>query len=466
MAAKYIRQNLKKNEVKPGIVDYFQAVKMVVGKSGDSKSGIAFTQNKRKTLFQTDSAILFPNVKKSAIFNGDLIYAGFGWVDKESGYNDLENLKLKNKIVLISMGTPTSFKEESGGKKPSFNYSLELEKATNILKRGARGVVLVFSPFDDGSLFKRIQSQTSELAYSFATEKKQNSFSNIIITPAPVVDRLTGGPGTIRKYIENFMKDPVTVNTMAGISASVSIPYNEKEIPQKNVIAFIEGSDPVLKNECVVYMAHYDHLGVDKSGDVYNGADDNASGCAVLLELSRKFQSLEQKPKRSLVFLWVTGEEAGMFGSRYYTANPVFPLDKTLACINLDMAGRVFEPRDTVWKSSPKMVKDFDGIFVLSGTENPWLVDLNDQACSKLGLIPDKSLPSNFLRSSDHYQFYSKGVPILNYSTGYHADYHKPSDEISKINFQKMKRVADLCFEVGFQVANLPVTPSKLNAKP
>jgi Zn-dependent M28 family amino/carboxypeptidase len=162
----------------------------------------------------------------------------------------------------------------------------------------------------------------------------------------------------------------------------------------------------------------------------------------------------------------VTGEETGMFGSRYYVANPLFPLDKTIACINLDMVGRVFEPRDTVWKTSPKMVKDFDGIFALSGKENPWLVDISDAVCQQLGLIPDKSLPSNFLRSSDHYQFYSKGVPILNYATGYHADYHKPTDEVSKINFQKMKRVADLCFEVGSRVTNLqalPADPSKNN---
>lgn len=466
MAADYIRQTLENNGVKPGADGYFQKVGMIIGKTEDRESGIAFTSSDKKVLLQTDSVLMFPNSRKTAIYSGKLVYAGFGWEDKETGHNDLKNLSLKNKVVLVSMGTPASFKEELEGKKPSFNYSQELEKANRILKKGARGVILIFSPFDDGSLFRRIHSQVEGLNYSFLSDKKQVTPSNIVLTPSSVIDNLNNRQGSVKEYLENTAKEPsAKAGMFAGISALVSVPYTEKEIPPKNVVGVVEGSDPVMKNECLVYMAHYDHLGVDKSGDVFNGADDNASGCAVLLELARKFNSLEVKPKRSILFLWVTGEETGMFGSRYYVANPLFPLDKTIACINLDMVGRVFEPRDTAWKTSPKMVKDFDGIFALSGKENPWLVDISDAVCQQLGLIPDKSLPSSFLRSSDHYQFYIKGVPILNYATGYHADYHKPTDEFSKINFQKMKRVADLCFEVGSRVANLPALPANPSKK-
>jgi Zn-dependent M28 family amino/carboxypeptidase len=104
----------------------------------------------------------------------------------------------------------------------------------------------------------------------------------------------------------------------------------------------VGGSDPVLKDEFVVYMAHYDHLGIDTEGGVYNGADDNGSGTTVLLELAEAFSSMKSKPKRSILFLWVTSEEIGMFGSRYYSGHPVVPMGKTAACINIDMVGRVY----------------------------------------------------------------------------------------------------------------------------
>ncbi len=143
-----------------------------------------------------------------------------------------------------------------------------------------------------------------------------------------------------------------------------------------------------------------------------------------------------------------------MFGSQYYTENPIIQLEKTVACINIDMVGRVFESRDTVWQHSPKMVKDFDGLFTLTNDIWPDLKIINNESCERLGLIPDYELPAYFLRSSDHYSFHKNGIPILNYATGFHADYHKVTDEISKINFDKMKRVADLCFMVGLEIAN------------
>jgi Zn-dependent M28 family amino/carboxypeptidase len=226
-------------------------------------------------------------------------------------------------------------------------------------------------------------------------------------------------------------------------------------VDAKNVIGIVEGSHPELKQECVVFMAHYDHLGVNEDGDVYNGADDNGSGTVTLMEVAEAFSSLKEKPKRSIVFLWVTAEEIGLFGSRFYTENPVVPLEKTVTCINIDMDGRVYEPRDSVWKRSPKMVKDFDGLFTLSNQIWPELNEISNANCEKLGLIPDNSLPEHFLRSSDHYHFHNNNVPILNFATGYHADYHKVGDEVSKINFEKIKRVSDLCFLVGLEIANM-----------
>ena len=229
---------------------------------------------------------------------------------------------------------------------------------------------------------------------------------------------------------------------------------NTELISTQNVVGILEGSDTRLKDECIVFMAHYDHLGTDEEGNIFNGADDNATGCAILLELAEAFSQLTKMPRRSILFLWTTAEETGMLGSQHYAQNPVFPLEKTKAVINIDMAGRVYEPRDSVWKNSPKLVKDFNGIYTLISDFSPELDETTLSACNQLDLVPDKSLPDYFFRSSDHHHFHSREIPVLNLSTGYHADYHKVTDEISRIRFDKVKRVADLCILVGFEMAN------------
>ncbi|MCF6358073.1 MAG: M20/M25/M40 family metallo-hydrolase, partial [Draconibacterium sp.] len=276
----------------------------------------------------------------------------------------------------------------------------------------------------------------------------------VLIVMPEVADALLGGDGKYNKYLTGVAKGKKKIVSVKKRKVNLKFGSNSEPVEAKNIIGVVEGSDPVLKNEYVIFMAHYDHLGVGKDGDVYNGADDNGSGTVTLLEVAEAFTSLEQKPKRSIVFLWVTCEEIGMFGSNYYTDNPVFPLEKTVACINIDMDGRVYEPRDSVWNKSPKKVKDFDGLFTLCNDVWPGIKEINSANCNKLGLIPDYSLPSKFLRSSDHYHFHKNNIPIINYATGYHADYHKVGDEVSKISFEKMKRVADLCFLVGYEIAN------------
>ncbi|MFW5831489.1 MAG: M20/M25/M40 family metallo-hydrolase, partial [Prolixibacteraceae bacterium] len=221
-------------------------------------------------------------------------------------------------------------------------------------------------------------------------------------------------------------------NPVYTADSVTKLQHNNEHIVEyvqvKNIAGIITGSHPQLKEECVVFIAHYDHLGMDNNGQVYNGADDNGSGIVTLLEVAEAFSQLPEKPKRSIVFLWVSAEEVGLLGSQFYTQHPAFLLEKTVACINPDMVGRVYQPRDSVWQNSPKLVKDSDGIYTLANSFSPSLQAITDSFCTELGLIPDKSLPQCFLHSSDHYHFHSRGVPILNLSTGYHADFHKVSD--------------------------------------
>jgi hypothetical protein len=456
ITANYLVLQAKKIGLNPGDSDFIQPVDIIYSQPDPLNTKLIIRNSKGKVVFETTFLVGLFSGGETNTFSGELVYAGFGWVDDKSGYNDFKGINVKDKIVVCSTGTPATFLEDTKGQAVEYNFRLEQAKLKRVLGMGAKGVILLTSSYDKrNNNFNGIKGRMNRGSYSLKNSEKENAAINFVLTPPGLYKVFFGKTGSLKKELLNRVKNKETEPfILNGFLAEITVARQVTEMQGKNIIGFVEGSDPELKKECVVFMAHYDHLGINSDGDVFNGADDNGSGTVTLLEVANAFMALEEKPKRSIVFLWVTGEEIGMFGSLYYAGHPLFPLENTLACINLDMVGRVFESRDTVWKSSPKMVKDFNGLYTLSGDNCPELVKISDDACKRLRLVPDKTLPPDFLHSSDHYSFYRKGVPILNYSTGYHADYHKVTDEISKINFDKMKKVAELCFLVGYEIAN------------
>lgn len=459
ITAEYLKLNAEKIGLKPGAENYFQPVNVVSSEPDWDNTFVEIADNNGNVVYHSDSVIgLFRGGELDEL-KGKLVFAGFGLHDEKSGYNDFGKIDLKGKIVVYSAGSPESFKKREIFQ---WNNQMETSKMKTAISVGALGVIVVNSPLDENNnMYSRINRWMNGKGYRLGEHDKLIA-NNFVLTTSSFADVLLGEKGRFKKLLSKIAKKSKPNSFLIeGFAVNVRVKRKTQRINTKNVIGIVEGSDPKLKNECVVFMAHYDHLGVDESGEVYNGADDNGSGTVTLMEVAKAFISLKQKPKRSIVFLWVTAEEVGMLGSQYYSKNPVFPMEKTVACINIDMDGRVFEPRDTVWNKSAKKVKDFDGLYTLSNDIWPELKDINSSACKTLGLIPDYSLPSNFLRSSDHYHFHNNGVPILNYATGYHADYHKVGDEVSKINFDKMKRVADLCFLVGYEIANLDTIERK-----
>jgi hypothetical protein len=217
-----------------------------------------------------------------------------------------------------------------------------------------------------------------------------------------------------------------------------------------NVVGILEGSDPALKNEYVVYSAHMDHVGVGTpvAGDsIYNGADDDASGTIAVVEAAEAFAALTPRPKRSIIFLTVSGEEKGLWGSAYFADNPPVPVSGMVANLNLDMVGRN-------WK---------DTIAVIGKEHSDLGATLNrvGAAHPELGMRPiDDIWPEeNFYFRSDHYNFARKGVPILFFFNGVHADYHKPGDQTEKIDAEKEARIVKLAFYLGLEVANAAERP-------
>lgn len=446
ITADYLAENAKRMELKPGVENYFQKVELISTKP-DKNSFIEIVNTKGKLLFNTHSCINLSGAageKKDE--NSEVVLAGFG-------LTQLSESDIENKIVVIAQGNLEAFKK---GNSFRWNNRIERAKIRAISEKKPKAILVVTNPQDKkNNTFYQIKTWFSSERIQIKSQTKNKVEIPALVVLPEFADELLGRKGKYEKYLSSVVEKESGLSLIEDVKINLEIGVLEENVEAKNVIGVVEGSDPVLKNECVVFMAHYDHLGISKEGDIYNGADDNGSGTVAILELAEAFSSLETKPKRSIVFLWVTCEEVGLLGSNYYTENPIFPIEKTVTCINLDMVGRVFEPRDTVWNRSPKKVKGKDGLFTLSNNVWPKIKEISQLKCEELGLVPDTSLPDNFLRSSDHYYFHRKGVPTLNYATGYHADYHKVSDEVSKINFAKMKRVTELCFLVGFEIANL-----------
>ncbi|MBT6999352.1 MAG: M20/M25/M40 family metallo-hydrolase [Prolixibacteraceae bacterium] len=455
ITADYLKDYAQKIGLKPHIDDFFQSVGIIATMPGLGNIFIEVVNQKKKSVFNTNSVVSLNGRLDALELEGEeIVIAGFGWQDPGNSYDDFEGIDVAGKIVIYAQGNPDLYLK---GENFSWNNRQERAKFEKVFKQKPKAIIIASNPKDKkNNTFNRINRWNTRTKYFLNETNESSDEQAIFLTEPSFVDVLLGGKGRFKKYLNDISKNKKAYSFLVNdFKINLVVRGTSKLLDAKNVVGIIEGSDAVLKEECVIFMAHYDHLGVNNEGEIYNGADDNGSGTVTLMEVAEAFMSLDQKPKRSIVFLWVTAEEIGMLGSNYYTQNPVFPLDKTVACINLDMVGRVFEARDSVWDKSPKLVKDFDGLFTLSNDVWPKLEQINDSICSELGIIPDKSLPPGFLRSSDHYYFHEKGVPILNYATGYHADYHKVSDEVSKINFDKIKRVADLCFLVGLEIANI-----------
>ena len=216
-----------------------------------------------------------------------------------------------------------------------------------------------------------------------------------------------------------------------------------------NTIGILEGSDPELKNEYVVYSAHMDHIGI-RSGaadSISNGADDDASGTVGVLMLAAAYSQAETRPKRSILFITVSGEEKGLWGSAYFADNPTVPVNDMVANINIDMIGRNWA--DTI-VAIGKEHSDLGETLSRVNADHP-----------ELGMtaIDDLWPEERFYFRSDHYNFASKGVPVLFFFNGVHDDYHQVSDEIDKIDTEKMSRIIQLLYYLGTEVANTPERP-------
>lgn len=419
--------------------DYFQEVPLEVAKSPTASISI-----NEKTYEHLTDFISFSSNSSEEFSVSEIVYAGYG-IDDEK-YSDYNDIDVKGKVVLVISGEP---KNEDGtyiisGTKKSSNWSAMRQeysaKSDVAIQKGAKA--LIFYNNDIFPMMSRRYQSIEKSGGSGRMALKGNSDNMFVF--------LIGD--TIKNVILPELNNEMTSSEI-DLDLKVNYENESEQIQSENVLAYIKGSEK--PDEIVVISAHLDHEGI-KGEDIYNGADDDGSGTVAILEIAEAFKLAADKgygPKRSILFLHVTGEEKGLLGSRYYTdIDPVFPLENTVANLNMDMIGRTDPKRESTNRNYLYLI----GSDKLSSELHQISEEVNAKYCNIEFdyTFNDENDPNRFYYRSDHYNFAKNNIPVIFYFNGTHDDYHQPSDTADKIDYDLLENRTRLVFYTAWELAN------------
>ncbi len=468
MAADYVMKEYRALGIEPAGEDgtYLQRVRLRKSVAGqDASMALTNSDGTKEELVLDKDFSVYPNLEEDRVaVQAPLVFAGYGISAPELNYNDYANIDAKGKIAVIFRGAPEHFPSTVAS--ASMDFAVILETAA---KHGAVGVLIaqpnpnaavpnlqrgvnsVMGPDGKVAVSRTYHQQVKLLAYiNAATLQKLFTSANLQIAPT-------------------FASLKAGTSVTAPLTSTLEAAYTSahEDIESFNVVGRITGSDPQLKNEYVVHSAHLDHIGIGRPVDgdsIYNGAHDNASGVASLLEIGRIYSRIKIKPKRSVLLVMVTAEEMGLLGSAYFAKMPTVPRKSIVANINTDM---------------PTLIAPLLSVVPL-GAAHSTLEEQVAQASAYLGLVveEDPEPEQNRFVRSDQYSFVSQGIPALNIKYGNKtADgknnldefvkvwrekyYHKPQDGMDGIfDFDAAKTYVQLNFLIGFQTAQSEERPS------
>ncbi|WP_395049654.1 M28 family metallopeptidase [Flavobacterium sp.] len=470
IGSKYIETQFVSLGLQPGNgSSYIQKVPLQKGLVNENESYFVIKNgNKEEKLIYGQHFLLSPYFSSaSSGVTAPLVFVGFGVSAPDFNHDDYQNIDVKGKIVVYLNGTPNTLSNNERA-----YYGTPDAKYKEAIKRGAVGVITFTLPNNKpntwdamvkkskGGSHKWLKSQ-SVPANSYEALKSVAFFNN------EYVEKLfVNAPETVQKIVELAAKGK-SLSFPLNLSASIQVKTNTKPIESSNLVSILEGSDPVLKNEYVVYAAHLDHFGIGVpilNDSIYNGAHDNASGTAILLEIAKAYRTLPERPKRSVIFAVVTGEELGLLGSDYFVNNPPIQNGKIVANLAIDMPFFFHPVRD----------------IVPYGADHSSLGIQTEKAAKILGLkISPDPLPEQvvFIRS-DHYSFIKKGIPALFIKSGFmtvpqdpvdraksdvewrNTIYHSPQDDMNQpFDFDAATMHVKLNFLIGYFVCNEVLAP-------
>ena len=474
LTVRYFLEQFKRYGLKPGNSDgtYVQDVPLFGVRSEPATHVSVGRQTIDLVPKQDIVAWTIRPVPQVSVKDSDVVFVGYGVVAPEYGWDDYKGVDVKGKTIVMLVNDPqvTDQTDPSKLDPKMFNgramtyYGRWTYKYEIASEKGAAAAVIIHETGPAGYPFGVVVDSNTHENFDIQTPDRNahrvGVQSWVTYGTADKIFKAAGqNLAALKQQALSKSFHPVALNA----KWSFDLKNQVREVKSKNLIARVEGSDPKLKDEYVLYSAHWDHLGKDpllKGDQIFNGAADNASGCAGLLELAHAYAQMSPAPKRSILFLAVTAEEKGLIGSKYYAANPLYPLTKTLADLNMDDIN--------VWGKTRDLI--------IVGLGASTLDDVAKKVADEQGgrtLNPDPTPERGGYYRSDHFEFAKQGVPALSIHAGddyvgkpagfgrdkaehYTTyDYHKPSDEI-KPDWDLSGEAQDvqLLFRVGLEVAN------------
>lgn len=472
LAANYIRAHFEQMGLEPAGEGgtYFQKVRFRQITPVPERDSLVIRRNNgdAKLVFEKEYLMDGDAAREDTSAEAPLVFVGYGVTAPAAHYDDYAGVDVKGKIIVAVYGAPASMPSSDRA-----HYSDSFNKARNAVAHGAVGEIVIWAgDVAKNTPWEQLVRFFHQPVMRWIDEKGMpNDYVPEIRTVAFVqqktADQLFQGSG--HNFDEAMASlaasKPMSFDLQAGASMHEAAKFTALESP--NIAAILRGSDPQLKNEYVVFSAHADHVGIGDpvNGDsIYNGAVDNASGTSALLEIARAFAENKDRPKRSLLFIAVTGEEAGLLGSDYYAQHPTVPAAQMVANINMDGVSLFYE---------------FTDIVALGEDHSTLHREVEDVAHHRnLELSPDPMPEENFFIRSDQYSFVKQGVPAVAISEGFKTldpsldgkkitidwmttHYHTPQDDMNQpLNFNAARNCTQIILAVGYEVAQSTTRPA------
>jgi Zn-dependent M28 family amino/carboxypeptidase len=469
MAADYIKGQFKNLGLTPPVNgEYFQPIDMATYTLG--KSTLTINGQPKEAL--KDFVIQPNNVTLAGFsFNAtEVLFAGYGIT--KADYDDFAGQDVAGKVIMIfASGEPGKQNADAPKDRTTMMAAMRARQAklTDLMSRNVAGIIMIDPTIDNMSSEAKLRlagngQLTLKTDENIARMQSQKGVNVVSVSTATANEILKAGGLTVAALQEQISGTGKPASKLIKTAISASAIKQEVKVRAENVLGFLEGSDPKLKKEILVVTGHYDHIGLTTSGTdkVNNGADDDGSGTTGVLLIAEAFTKAKKAgkgPKRSILFMTVVGEEKGLLGSEWYSEHPVFPLENTIADLNTDMIGRTgFE-----YQGKPDSA---NYIYVIGSdklsSELRKISETINSTYTKMVLDYKYDDPKDTERiyyRSDHYNFAKHNIPIIFYFDGLHQDYHKPSDEVSKINFTLLAKRAQLTYYTAWELANRASRP-------
>ncbi|HSK74746.1 MAG TPA: M20/M25/M40 family metallo-hydrolase [Pyrinomonadaceae bacterium] len=474
LTAKFMATMLARWGVKPagdvvkGEKTYFQ--KMTLRRNGIEPVNTTAEINGQKLVYGTD---FIANPSGGAISSLPMVFGGNGWFVKSKNIDPLAGTDVRGKAVVVysdNLPRGVTYPDLIASGKHGEDWA---DPATYAKQKGAAALVFIGTPsiINNWERLRRQRERGNLYVENLRDTPGSGNLPTIYLSQKASQALFSGESTDLNKVVEVYTSNaPLTAfNLSPNKTVSMTVAAKPEIATTQNVVAMIEGSDPVLKSEMVAIGAHYDHDGVNPNAPgedkIWNGADDDGSGTVAVLSIAEALAKSPRKPKRSVLFVWHAGEEKGLWGSEYFAKFPTVDISKVVAQLNIDMIGRSKKEGDT--NPANAELTGPNGVYVIG----------SEMMSSKLGEVT-KSINNSYLKldynykyddpndknrfffRSDHFNYAQKGIPIVFWFSGVHEDYHKPSDHPDKIDYQKMEKITRTIFLTLWEIADLKERPA------